>query len=65
MKILLLMPVWNEVDGLRVTLPRIQKSLFTKIVVVDGGSTDGSQEICAEYRIEVFHQERRGIRLGM
>lgn len=65
MKILLLMPAWNEVDGLRVTLPRIQKSLFTKIVVVDGGSTDGSQEICAEYRIEVFHQERRGIRLGM
>ena len=45
MNILLLMPVWNEVDGLRATLPKINQSLFSKIVVVDGGSEDGSQEV--------------------
>lgn len=65
MNILLLMPAWNEVDGLRATLPKINQDLFSTIVVVDGGSEDGSQEVCEKFGIKVFHQVRRGIRLGM
>lgn len=65
MDILLLMPAWNEADGLKIILPMIDKKLFAKIVVVDGGSNDGSSEICKVNDIEFFQQKRKGIRFGM
>ena len=43
-------------------MPRIDRSLFTQIIVVDGDSTDGTAEWCREHGFEVYVQQRPGIR---
>lgn len=57
----LLLPTLNEVEGLRVVLPQIDRSLFKEIIVVDGGSTDGTMEFCREAGLIVLRQPGRGI----
>jgi glycosyltransferase involved in cell wall biosynthesis len=52
----------NERQGVEAILPRIDRSAFHQIIVVDGGSTDGTIEWCREHGFEVFVQRRRGIR---
>lgn len=60
---------WNEIDGVRAVLPRIPVSAADEIVVVDGGSTDGTREFCEELGLRVVSQDRRGrgeaFRVGM
>ena len=41
----LLIPILNERDGLNSVLPQINPAWVDEILFVDGGSTDGSQEI--------------------
>ena len=60
----LFMPVLNEIDGLRAVLPQISKDWFTQILMVDGGSRDGSVEFAREHGVEVYVQKRRGIRFA-
>ncbi len=57
----LVMPTLNEVDGLRHVLPRIDRSLFQEIVVVDGHSTDGTIEYCREQGLTVLLQPGEGL----
>jgi glycosyltransferase involved in cell wall biosynthesis len=64
MRVTLLALTLNEIDGVRAILPRIDRSLFEQILVVDGGSTDGTIEWCRENGYEVFVQNRRGIRFA-
>ena len=58
------MPVLNEIDGLRATLPRIDRSWFDQILMVDGGSRDGSVEYARQQGIETYVQQKRGIRFA-
>lgn len=58
----LLMPVLNERHGLEVIAPRIEAGLFTQILLVDGGSTDGSAAFARDRGWEVVEQQARGIR---
>ncbi len=44
----------NDVEGCRVVIPQIDRSLFSEIFVVDGNSTDGSQEFFATQNITCF-----------
>jgi glycosyltransferase involved in cell wall biosynthesis len=64
MKIALCLLVRNEYACLKIMLPRIQSELekakFDKIVAIDGGSTDGTQQILADYNIPVIAQSKRG-----
>ncbi|MDO8526131.1 MAG: glycosyltransferase family 2 protein [Deltaproteobacteria bacterium] len=60
--ITLLIPVLNEIDGLRQIMPRIQKKLFDQILIVDGQSTDGSAVYAREEGYEVYIQKKPGIR---
>lgn len=45
MKSALLIPILNERDGLVEVLPQIDPAWVDEILFVDGGSTDGSQEV--------------------
>jgi glycosyltransferase involved in cell wall biosynthesis len=57
----LLLPVLNEIEGLKATLPKIDQNLFVQILMMDGGSTDGSQVYARERGIEVKRQKRPGL----
>lgn len=57
----LLMPTLNEVEGLRHILPKIDRSLFTEILVVDGHSTDGTVEYCRAQGVPVLIQPNGGV----
>jgi glycosyltransferase involved in cell wall biosynthesis len=62
MTVTLFMPVLNEIDGLRALLPRIDRGWFDQILMVDGGSRDGSLEYAQSQGVETYVQQKRGIR---
>jgi len=64
-RVTLLLPVKNEIDGLKKLIPQINSSLFVQILMVDGGSTDGSVEYARQCGIEICFQTRPGLALGI
>ena len=62
MKVTLLVLSLNEIDGIQVIMPRIDPAIFHQIIIVDGGSTDGTIEWAEANGYEVFRQERKGLR---
>ena len=64
MNVTLLALTLNEIDGVKAIMPQIDRSWCSQIIVVDGGSTDGTIEWCRENGYEVFVQKRRGIRFA-
>lgn len=61
-KITLLVPTLNEEHGMRMLMPRVDKSLFCQILVVDGNSTDNTVSIARKAGYDVVIQKRPGIR---
>ena len=47
--ITLIIPTINEIEGLKVVFPRIDRSLFDEILVIDANSTDGTIEYISQY----------------
>ena len=43
-KVTLLVLSLNEIDGMKVIMPRIDPAIFHQIIIVDGDSTDGTIE---------------------
>ena len=64
MKVTLLALTLNEIDGVKAILPQIDRSCCDQIIVVDGGSTDGTVEWCRENGYEVYVQKQKGIRFA-
>lgn len=62
MKITLLIPTLNEMEGMRQIMPKIKREWYDELVVADGGSTDGTIEYCKENNYFVFVQKKPGIR---
>lgn len=60
MKVSLIAATWNEIEGVRATLSKIDRTVVDEIIVVDGGSTDGTVEFCTQEGYTVFQQTRRG-----
>lgn len=64
LKTTLLVLTLNEVDGVKLILPKIDVSLFDQILIVDGGSNDGTVEWSRANGYTVYEQKRRGIRFA-
>lgn len=58
----LLIPTLNEIDGMRQIMPRIKREWVDQILVVDGGSTDGTAAWAREHGYEVYIQKEKGLR---
>jgi len=64
MKTTLVALTLNEIDGVRAVMPQIPAGLFDQILILDGGSTDGTIEWAREQGYMVYVQQRKGIRFA-
>ncbi|GGB13569.1 hypothetical protein GCM10011491_46570 [Brucella endophytica] len=62
MKTTLLVMTLNEIDGMKAIMPKIDRSWMDQIIVVDGGSKDGTIEWAKENGYDVFVQKQKGFR---
>ena len=62
MKTSLIVMTLNEIDGMRVIMPQIDRSWLDQIIIVDGGSTDGTIEWAQDNGFEVYVQKQSGPR---
>ena len=52
----------NEINALKIIMPRIKKEWCDQIVIGDRGSTDWSIEWSKEHNYEVYVQKKKGLR---
>lgn len=57
MKVSIIVFEYNEIDGIRVMLPQIKREWYDELIIVDGGSTDGTIEYAREQGYNIFIQE--------
>jgi glycosyltransferase involved in cell wall biosynthesis len=62
MKTTLLVMTLNEIEGMKAIMPSIKREWVDQIIVVDGGSTDGTIEWSREQGYQVYVQKQRGFR---
>lgn len=60
MSVTLLIPALNEIEGLKLTLPQIDRTGIDQLLLVDGGSLDGTAAYAASQGLEVLVQRERG-----
>ena len=58
----LLVMTLNEIDGMKAIMPRVKKQWVDQILVVDGGSTDGTVEWAQENGFQTYVQKKAGFR---
>lgn len=62
MKTTLIALTLNEIDGMKAIMPRINPEWVQQILILDGGSTDGTIEWASKHGFQVYVQKKRGIR---
>ena len=56
----LLILTLNEIDGVKKIIPEIKREWVDEILVVDGGSTDGTVEEVKKMGLNIIQQKTRG-----
>jgi glycosyltransferase involved in cell wall biosynthesis len=64
MKLTLLVLTLNEIGGMREIMPCIKREWCDQIIVVDGGSTDGTVEYARDMGYFTVIQKKQGLRNG-
>lgn len=62
MKVTLIILTLNEIEGMREVMPQIKKDWVDQIIIVDGGSTDGTIEYVKKNGYFLHIQKKKGIR---
>jgi glycosyltransferase involved in cell wall biosynthesis len=52
----------NEIEGMKLIMPRVKREWCQQIIIVDGGSTDGTIEYATEQGYFVYVQKKAGFR---
>lgn len=60
MRVLLIAPTSNELEAIKIILPKIDKKAIDDIVIVDYKSTDGTVEYCRKKGFKVHQQKSKG-----
>jgi glycosyltransferase involved in cell wall biosynthesis len=63
-KVTLVVCTLNEIDGMRAIMPKIKREYCDQIIIMDGGSTDGTIEYAQENNYFVYIQKKPGFRHG-
>ena len=64
MKVCIIIPTLNEIQGLREIVPSIKPEWYDRLIILDGGSTDGTLEYAKEKQYEVIVQKKPGMRMA-
>lgn len=58
----LIIPTLNEIIGIKEIMPKIKKDWVDQIIILDGGSTDGTVEYAKNNGYDVYVQKKIGFR---
>ena len=61
MKSMLMIPTLDEIDGMKQVVSKIKKEWVDEIIIVDGGSTDGTIEEAKRQNLKVLMQKTKGV----
>ena len=61
MKVTLLILTYNEIEGMKRIMPLIDKSWYDELIIMDGGSKDGTIEYARKHGYPIFVQQRPGL----
>ena len=50
----------NEIEGVKIMIPKVKQEWADEIVLVDGGSTDGTIEEVKRLGLQIIHQKTKG-----
>jgi glycosyltransferase involved in cell wall biosynthesis len=64
MKVTLIVPTLNEITGMKAIMPKVKPEWYDQIIVLDGGSTDGTIEYAKSQGYFVLVQSKVGFRNG-
>ena len=65
LQVTLIIPTMNEIEGLKWFLPKVKKEWYDEMIIVDGGSTDGTIEYCEQNNYPIFVQSQKGLTMAV